>query len=238
MDVFELILIFALSIFQSIFGIGLLVFGTPAFLLMGYSFFDIINILLPFSITISLLQIVYSEETNKSFQYKLIIYCIPALILSLIFLINYENSINFIILMSLTIIFFSLANLLKDKNKILLNNKLIKTKTSLVLLGLIHGLTNLGGSFLTLIAANISIKKSSIRYNIASGYLILGLVQLLFVNFFHKDLNLQLLYYLFIPIISFFISQKFYKSIDNEYFYKILNIIILLYGLYILSNSV
>mgnify|MGYP001158224485 FL=1 len=238
MDTFELILIFILSIFQSIFGVGLLVFGTPAFLLIGYSFFDIINILLPFSITISLLQIIFSKEHNRDFQTKLIIYCMPSLILSLIFLINYQNKINFIILMSVTIIVFSLVNLLKDKNKIIFNNNTGKIKISLVLLGFIHGLTNLGGSFLTLIATNMSTKKVSIRYNIASGYLILGIIQLLFVNLFHKSLDLYILYYLFIPVICFYISQRFYKSINNEYFYKILNIVILIYGFYIISNNI
>ena len=88
--------------------------------------------------------------------------------------------------MSVTIIVFSLVNLLKDKNKIIFNNNTGKIKISLVLLGFIHGLTNLGGSFLTLIATNMSTKKVSIRYNIASGYLILGIVQLLFVNLFHN----------------------------------------------------
>tara|TARA_Y100000748_G_C15424196_1_gene460620 strand:- start:26 stop:649 length:624 start_codon:yes stop_codon:yes gene_type:complete len=207
MNIFELILIFALSIFQSIFGVGLLVFGTPAFLLIGYSFFDIINILLPFSIIISLFQIIYTKETNRDFQYKLIIYCVPSLILSLIFLINYESRINFIILMSLTIIFFSLVNLIKVKDIFLSNNRPGKTKVSLVLLGIIHGLTNLGGSFLTLIAANMSTTKISIRYNIASGYLVLGVIQLLFVNLFHSTLNIQTLYYLFIPVLCFFIAM-------------------------------
>ena len=238
MDIFELILIFVLSIFQSIFGVGLLVFGTPAFLLIGYSFFDIINILLPFSITISFLQIILSKERNMDFQSNLIIYCIPPLIFALIFLINYENRINFIILMSLTIIIFSLINLFKNKNKIVFNNNPTKLKINLVLLGFIHGLTNLGGSFLTLIATDMSTKKSSIRYNIASGYLILGIMQLLFVNLFHKVLDLYILYYLFIPIICFFISQRFYQGIDNKYFYKILNIIILIYGLYIFFNNI
>ena len=35
---FPFLLIFALSIIQSIFGVGLLVFGTPTLLIMGYSF--------------------------------------------------------------------------------------------------------------------------------------------------------------------------------------------------------
>ena len=98
MGAFELIIIILLSMFQSVFGIGLLLIGTPTFLLLGYSFFDVLNILLPFSITISLLQIIYSKEIDSGFNKKMIIYCIPTLVLALYILINNENSINFILL--------------------------------------------------------------------------------------------------------------------------------------------
>ena len=42
---------------QSLFGVGLLVFGTPTLLLLGYSFESTIAVLLPASITISFLQV-------------------------------------------------------------------------------------------------------------------------------------------------------------------------------------
>ena len=88
----ELLIIILLSIFQSVFGIGLLLIGTPTFLLLGYNFFDVLNILIPFSIIISLLQIMYSKETTLGFSKKMIIYCIPALILALYILIKNENN--------------------------------------------------------------------------------------------------------------------------------------------------
>ena len=62
MDIIELLIITLLSIFQAVFGIGLLLIGTPTFLLIGYNFFDVLNILLPFSIIISLLQVIYSKD--------------------------------------------------------------------------------------------------------------------------------------------------------------------------------
>ena len=36
--IFEIILIFLLIAIQSVFGVGLLLFGTPSFLLFGYDF--------------------------------------------------------------------------------------------------------------------------------------------------------------------------------------------------------
>ena len=68
MGLFEIFLISFFSIFQSIFGIGLLVFGTPTFLLLGYDFFDVLNILLPHSIVISFLQMISSQEKDINFN--------------------------------------------------------------------------------------------------------------------------------------------------------------------------
>ena len=233
----ELLIIILLSIFQSVFGIGLLLIGTPTFLLLGYNFFDVLNILIPFSITISLLQIMYSKETNLGFSKKMIIYCIPALILALYILIKNENSINIILLTSLTIIFFSLINLSKFKDIVFKKDSDEKINISLILLGIIHGFTNLGGSLLTLISANISNKKDLMRYNIASGYLILGIVQLLFINTFYNTLVPSNLYYLYIPIISFFLAQYFYNRINSQMFSRVLNIIVLIYGSYIFMDN-
>ena len=44
--IFEIILIFLLIAIQSVFGVGLLLFGTPSFLLFGYDFANTINILI------------------------------------------------------------------------------------------------------------------------------------------------------------------------------------------------
>ena len=236
MDIIELLIIILLSIFQSVFGIGLLIIGTPTFLLLGYNFFDVLNILLPFSITISLLQVIYSKEIDSAFNKKILLYCIPSLILALSILVKYENNIDFILLISFTIIFFSILNLSKFKN-IIFNDSDQRINISLVILGLIHGFTNLGGSFFTLICANINKQKKLMRHNIANGYLILGSVQLLFINIFYKTLIMSNLYYLYIPILSFFVAQYFYNKINSQLFSKILNITVLLYGIYIFLNN-
>ena len=55
-SILELIIIVSLVIIQSIFGVGLLLFGTPSLLLLGYDFANTINILMPVSISISAIQ--------------------------------------------------------------------------------------------------------------------------------------------------------------------------------------
>ena len=65
--IFELIVIIFLIIIQSIFGVGLLLFGTPSFLILGYDFASTINILMPVSITISVLQFLKSKISDQKF---------------------------------------------------------------------------------------------------------------------------------------------------------------------------
>ena len=236
MNPFEILLLIIFSIFQSIFGIGLLVFGTPTFLLLGYDFFEVLNILLPHSILISLLQMITSKKKDFQFKYQIIKYCLPILFLSLYILTIFNKSINFILLTSITLIIFSSINLLNFKKK--LNNPLDKKKINfgLFILGIIHGFTNLGGGLLTLISANMNNNKNYIRYNIATGYFFMAAIQLLFISIFFLKLEIHYLKYLFISLICFVVTQGLYKKINDRFFSKILNIIVFLYGLYIFFN--
>ena len=64
-SILEFLIIFSLCIFQSIFGVGLLLFGTPAFLMLDYSFISTLMTILPVSITISFFQIINKKNLNK-----------------------------------------------------------------------------------------------------------------------------------------------------------------------------
>ena len=66
-SILEIVVIFFLITIQSIFGVGLLLFGTPSFLLLGYDFANTINILMPVSITISALQFFKSKISDRNF---------------------------------------------------------------------------------------------------------------------------------------------------------------------------
>ena len=79
MNLVEITLIALFCIFQSFFGVGLLLLGTPTFLLIGYDFFEVLNILLPYSIVISFLQIFVTKDRNFEFGKKILIHSVPFL---------------------------------------------------------------------------------------------------------------------------------------------------------------
>ena len=72
----EIIIIIFLTVFQSIFGIGLLLFGTPLFLYFGKGFSETLILLLPISIIISLLQLIFSKNYDFKFINNFNYFCI------------------------------------------------------------------------------------------------------------------------------------------------------------------
>ena len=181
---FEIIIILVLITIQSIFGVGLLLFGTPSFLLLGYDFANTINILMPVSITISALQFFKSNVSDRNFIKEYNLFCLPFLILFLVMALKFKHLLDFKILVACLLIFSSILILNKRRfssfKKIFFSSK----KYILIGIGCVHGLTNMGGSFLAIYSTLVSKNKKEVaRYYISYGYLIMGVFQFITVLF-------------------------------------------------------
>lgn len=239
MDLINEVLILAiLIIFQSIFGVGLLLFGTPTFLYFDYSFSETLNLLLPLSFVISLIQFIKSKQKEKSFINSFNKFALPSLIVSLIIILQFQELINLKIFISIMLISFSLVSFDKKiLNKFILKNNY--KNIFFILLGTVHGLTNLGGGFLALYS-NIVVKnnKDLTRYYISYGYLVMVSVQLLVLFIMYsKDFNYNNLLYILLVLTLYFPTQVIYKKIDQLKFANIIRIIAICYGFFILINS-
>ena len=232
----ELIIIFALIAVQSIFGVGLLLFGTPSLLLLGYDFANTLNILMPVSITISAVQFFKSKVKDRIFIKDYNIFCIPFLIIFLFIALKFNYLFDFRFLVALLLVFSSVLILNKKKFSSF-KQMIFKIKNLiLIVIGLIHGLTNMGGSFLAIYSTLISKSiKEVTRYYISYGYLIMGTIQYLMVLFLSYDLlTFNKIYYVFLALIIYFPTQKIFKKLNDRKFSKYLNLIALIYGLSIL----
>ena len=234
MSILEIVIIIVLSVFQSIFGVGLLIIGTPIFLQLGYDFYSVLNIILPFSIIVSFLQFITDKSEDSIFKRDFFIISVPSLMTSLVILKYFYNDLDVEKVVAFVMIIFSIVNILVLKQYLKLKINKLLIKLSLVVLGLLHGLTNLGGSLLTLISSNISKEKIEIRSNISFGYLIFGIIQLSFIVFFTDSFVLGNPIYFIIPILAFFVSQKLYQVASSMSFSLTLNTFVLIYGIYIL----
>jgi|TARA_B100001094_G_scaffold315768_1_gene356169 uncharacterized protein len=238
--IFEISILVILIIVQSIFGVGLLLFGTPSFLLLGYDFANTINILMPVSVLVSLMQFFRSKVQDKNFIIQYNIYCLPFLILFLILALKLRELIDFKFFVALLLIFSSILILNKKRFSSFKGIFIKLKKIILIIIGSIHGFTNMGGSFLSIFSTLVSgNKKELARYYISYGYLIMGVIQYLIVLLLTYDLlNFSKLYYALIALIIYFPSQKIFNGISDNKFSKYINIIALLYGIIIIFSYV
>ncbi len=153
---FEISIIFFLVVFQSVFGVGLLLFGTPIFLLLGNDFESTLVLILPISIIVSLLQIIYHRKSSNNHVLEFNKYCLPFLAIFLIMTIYFGNLVNIKLYVSVLLIISSL--ILFNKNRIfkVTQNLLVYRKFFLILIGCIDGATTMVGSFLSIFSSLVN----------------------------------------------------------------------------------
>ena len=238
---FTSILIIILSAFQTILGIGILVLGTPILLLMNFEMLEIMTVLLPLSILNSLLNIFYLRsryskiKIDNILKKEFFLICLPGIFLGLVFLKFLNNYINFNIFVGLVILVVLFLSLKKKKNNLFVNGKI---KKGLILLtGFIHGITNSGGSLLSLlIIKSVNESMKFIRYQITFFYFFLAFFQLLIILFIFDInllMNIKINYFLSL-ILGVVLGNILFNKINstlikNLYFFIFLSSIFLLY---------
>ena len=234
--IFEISIIIFLIIIQSIFGVGLLLFGTPSLLILGYDFANTLNILMPVSISISILQFARSKVDDKKFIKEYNLFCLPFLIFFLIIALKFKYILDFKLLVALLLILSSVLILNKRKFSSFRETFFKFKKFVLIFIGSVHGLTNMGGSFLAIFSTLVSQNKKEIaRYYICYGYLIMGILQYFTVIILsYKTLEFTKLFYIFFALVIYFPSQRLFKNIKDKKFSKYINLIALIYGFLIL----
>ena len=228
------------SFIQSIFGVGVLLLGTPLLILLGYNFFQALVVLLPISLLINLFQIIkYHSAIDLEFYKKILMYTVPFIVIFLIFINNIK--INIGIFIGVLLLLVASKDLSTKVNRIV-NCFLQYEKSYLILMGILHGLTNLGGSILTAIVHAKNHEKQITRSTIAASYATFATFQLatLFFTDFEIDIKIsQIALYMVVGLIVFFSSEKIiYANIDSKAYRKYFAVFIFLTGLLITIKSV
>ena len=237
---FDIFITIALtSVVQSFFGTGVLLFGTPILLILGKGFQTTLVILLPASILINFFQIRNTYKTIDRLFYKnLILISLPLICLSLYLSHSKEINANFLIGIFLIIISLqSKIGTIKRTLDWLLNYE----KFYLAIMGVFHGLTNLGGSLLSTAILSQDLTKDSKRSTIAVSYCSMAVIQIItLIAILRFDIFLNksyLLYWATAPTVFFIVEKYLYYSI-NEKLYKIIsNVFLFLMGIIILIKT-
>ena len=210
------LIFFVLIIFQSIAGVGVLVIGTPVLLILGFEFLDVISILLPISILTSLINLFFirfskiKQSFNIDKDYNRLFYfiCLPSIFIGIIILkyfgeyFNFNYIVSFVILISVL-----LSRLKKFVKKINRNSKI----TVLLVTGIIHGISNSGGSLLSLFVSS-NLNKDLSRYNITYFYFFLAFFQYIVFLFFFEKFFLEFNFIILFTVLVFGVIVGNYMS--------------------------
>ncbi len=218
MPVDILLTVIATAVIQSVFGVGVLLFGTPILLLLGYDFINALSVLLPISIAINSLQIIkHYQFIDVTFYKRVLIYSIPLVVIFLFFVSAAKFSMGlligvFLILVALKSFFPFLEKKLQQMIKY--------ERTYLAVMGLIHGLTNLGGSLLTAIVHGKGYDKNTTRVTVAICYATFAIFQLITLFFIGSHFELSYadnMSFLQLGVIVFLLTEELiYSGIDDK----------------------
>jgi|TARA_B100000929_G_scaffold143437_1_gene113517 hypothetical protein len=231
-DIYVLFLIIIIfSVFQSCLGVGLLLFGTPTLIILGYSYVETLWIILPSSIVISLTQVLFDRDLIQA-KKSIFLLTVPALTIGLIIILLSGDLVNVSKIVGIGLLIVASIRQSKVLNAYLSNNISSRTSIYLIFTGLIHGLSNMGGGPLSVLMSSLHNSKSVIRVNIAYVYLFFGISQIIILTIF--QLKVFEVNYLVFPIVAimsyFFIGKPLSNYIDDNKYQSFITIMVFIYG--------
>jgi len=228
------------SIVQSLFGMGLLVFGTPVFMLSGFSYSETLTYLLPSSLVISMSQVFSQKQVLNANTKNFLLFSILPLIVTLYFVLKNELNLDINSAIAFVLIFCSLINSFKLSSEQAKNIVNRYTKSILAIMGFVHGITNLGGSILSVFSTCKFEEKVAIRNFIAFCYLAFSIVQIIILII--NDAFVYSWKVIYFPLMSLFIYISLGRHafvLTSNSLYKILfNIFMFIFGLVLLIKKV
>lgn len=234
-----LLTVVATAIIQSLFGVGVLLFGTPLLLLLGYDFINALSVLLPISIAINSFQILkHYRHIDGVFFKHVLYYTIPFVVLFLFIATTNRFNINLIIGTFLVLV--ALKDFFPPAGRML--ETLVRyEKTYLAAMGLIHGLTNLGGALLTAIVHGKQFDKDTTRVTIAVCYATFALFQLSTLLALQTPFALsyaQHASFLQVGVMVFLLTEEWvYSDMDNKKYSKYFAVFLLASGILLITKS-
>lgn len=234
------LLIAILSVVQSLFGVGLLLFGTPILLMLGCDYSEALLYLLPSSAVLSWSQVRDNFEIVLDGNYRRLFFmiCLPTLFLGMFitrfFDLKWEIKI-FIIAMLLFSFCMRSFGFLREKLATWMKGHLIPT---IALMGLVHGLANMGGSILSALISSLYRDKIKILAGVSFSYAFMATFQLMVL--IAMGGVLFKMNYLAGPVIAisvrYLIGKRVFAFTSEERYQKMINGFILATAILLLIN--
>lgn len=229
------------AILQSVFGAGILLFGTPLLLLFGHEFVDVLIVLLPVSLAVNLMQILkHHAHIDWAFYRKIVLLTLPPIAVFL-FLVTHVW-INIGLIVGPFLLFIAFKEWSAAVGRVI--DRLMRQETLyFVAMGVVHGVSNLGGSLLTALVHHKNYPKDVARVTVAACYGTFAVVQLLTLGFFNRQqVDVPVfdnVIYLTVAVMIFgLIDEAIYSQINAEKFRRIFSLFLALSGVVLIARSV
>jgi uncharacterized protein len=237
-DVVALVLVILVcAVVQSVFGVGLLVFGTPTLLLMGYGFDQALAYLLPCSLAISALQLASRDGLRLDpLRRQFLVYTAPAVLASTLFVLlvlpahtNLKPAVGVMLLATALL----RAGRLRTRPKSGIRRHLTPL---LVGLGLLHGATNLGGGVLTAMMSELHDTKEATRRQIAFCYGLMASIQLTVLAITKPDVQWNLLLPVLAATAFLAVGRRVFARTREVTYQHAMTGLIAAYGILLVTN--
>jgi uncharacterized membrane protein YgdD (TMEM256/DUF423 family) len=186
--------------------------------LFGHEFVDVLIVLLPISIGINLLQIVkHHAHIDFMFYRDILTLTLPPIALFL-FLVTHAR-INISLLIGIFLLFIACKEYSASISRVL-DRMMAFEKTYFLLMGVVHSVSNLGGSLLTVLAHHKQYEKDVARVTVAASYATFAAVQLLTLTVFSSrqiDVSFyDTAVYMIVGTLIFMLSDEMlYNALDR-----------------------
>ncbi len=233
-EILTLVILAVITISQSLFGVGILLWGTPIFLLLGENFIQTLTLLLPLSLMVSFLQILPSiNQIDKNIFFRCLKYSMPGIFVGLNVILLYRPDINLLV----GVILVASVCLKTDVLSQFINRTVSKFDTLFVfIIGLVHGLSNLGGPLLVLRVSLEKFVKETYRPTIASVYLLFAIIQVSIITFNIGYIEISITYFLFTALIYFFSNRYIFFKIPETLYQRAITFLMILMALFLFSK--
>jgi hypothetical protein len=228
------------SAIQSLFGVGILLFGTPLLLLLGYPFQQVLWIVLPVSLAISIVQIIRGwKDIQWEIIIRLCLYTLPFTVLGTLYITLNPLIPHLQFWIALYLLLFTIGFYFNAFPK-LIEKAMHRRSVYLTVCGILHGLTNLGGSLLSSFVIAKIPDKNKARSTIAVGYGLLVIVQLTTLLVHEGSWGGEPINLLFIPmaLLVFFVADnRLFSRFSNPQFKQYFGPILLIISLMLMVRS-
>jgi uncharacterized membrane protein YfcA len=188
MDIEIYLVIFFVALLQSVFGVGVLLVGTPILMLLGLPYFEVLSLTLPTSFFISIIQVGrFYKYINRDLLKKALLFTIPIIPVGMVLASYLGNAVGILMGFFLILTTYNfVAEFILPADS---SNK--RVSMTLIFMGIIHGATNLGGGILPSVVNQKCEFKQQKLATTAAIYLAFQVTQIIFIVFRHYPVDVS-----------------------------------------------